>query len=478
MSNPLSVFHLQVKKRILALILLACILTAAVTIYMEHQKDAYSVGLPEERQPTFIEVSDPEVVEVQQDENTREFSFRARKPGDSVVRAGFGDRGNEEIREYRLHVGPDLRLSAGPGRFSGDRAIIFAVTVMFLACSFVAVYTAVEAHRKKHFSYDMVIADTLSLMLGFQTALLMYANLTGTDRSLSAFFTNLHALGSHFVNFTAPIMALLALWLFVSNIWLLKREGISRRNMLGIALGLLWASAYLCHIWLGQENSRESQVVWMILQTVVDYTIVYFECVLLALMFCGMRAAMHEPSFGKDCIVILGCQLRRNGTLTPLLKGRVDRALAFEKEQFEATGKHAVFIPSGGQGKNEIVSESSAMAQYLRSMGVPSERILEENRSRNTFQNMAFSKKLIEENMPGAAAAFSTTGYHVFRSMLLCNRNHFECEGMGSRTRWYYYPNAYLREILGLVYAHQGVLWGLLVVVGIYLIFGLLAQVQ
>ena len=473
--NRLHVFHLQVKKRILTLILLACFLTVGTTIWIEHGKDAYTVVPALDVQPEKIDLSNPDVVELREKAGKKGLTFQARMPGDVIVRARYGTGGHEEIREFSLHVSQDLRLSAGPGRFAGDRAIIFSVTVMFLASTGVAVYTAIEAHRKKHFSYDMVVADTCTLMLGFQSALLIYANLTGSERSLSAFFANLHALGALFVNITAPVMLLLALWLCVSNVWLLRMEGHSSRNMLGIGLGLLWGSAYLVHVLLYRENA---QVMWMILQTVVDYTIVYFECVLLVLAFCGMIAARHEPAFGKDCLVILGCQLRRDGSLTPLLRGRADRALAFEKEQFEATGQHAVFVPSGGQGKNEKMSEAHAISLYLQSKGVPKERILEENRSRNTFQNMVFSRELICSALPGAKAAFSTTGYHVFRSMLLCNRTHFDCEGMGSRTKWYYYPNAYLREILGLVYAHQGVLWGLLLVIVVYMTFGLLAQVQ
>ena len=90
---------------------------------------------------------------------------------------------------------------------------------------------------------------------------------------------------------------------------------------------------------------------------------------------------------------------------------------------------------------------------------------------------MQFSRRLISQIFPGASVAFSTTGYHVFRSMLLATRVGLEAEGMGSRTKWYYYPNAYLREILGLVYAHQSVLWCFLLVLGIYLGFGMLSQI-
>ena len=48
----------------------------------------------------------------------------------------------------------------------------------------------------------------------------------------------------------------------------------------------------------------------------------------------------------------------------------------FEQEQFQSTGKHAVFVPSGGQGSDEVISESESMKRCLMEMGVPEERIL------------------------------------------------------------------------------------------------------
>lgn len=68
--------------------------------------------------------------------------------------------------------------------------------------------------------------------------------------------------------------------------------------------------------------------------------------------------------FGMS-VYILGCGIRKDGTLLPLLKGRVDKAIESYNKQLEATGKKAVFVPSGGQGSDEIISEGEAMKRYL-----------------------------------------------------------------------------------------------------------------
>ena len=79
-----------------------------------------------------------------------------------------------------------------------------------------------------------------------------------------------------------------------------------------------------------------------------------------------------------------------------------------------------MFVPSGGQGSDEIISEGEAMKRYLLEQGIPEEQIMPETKSTNTLENMKFSKELIGDN--DAKVAFSTTNYHVFRSGLFSNQ--------------------------------------------------------
>ena len=50
-------------------------------------------------------------------------------------------------------------------------------------------------------------------------------------------------------------------------------------------------------------------------------------------------------------------------------------------------------------------------------------------------------------------AAFSTSSYHVYRGGILAAEDGWDLDGMGSRTKWYFWPNAFLREYLGLLAA-------------------------
>ena len=104
------------------------------------------------------------------------------------------------------------------------------------------------------------------------------------------------------------------------------------------------------------------------------------------------------------------------------------------------------FIPSGGQGNDESTSEAEAMRRFLLKKGVDGERIVPEEKSKNTRQNFKFSKKLIKDN--NAQVAFATTGYHVFRSGVLAREAGLHAEGIGAKTKWYYYIPATIREFI------------------------------
>ena len=91
------------------------------------------------------------------------------------------------------------------------------------------------------------------------------------------------------------------------------------------------------------------------------------------------------------------------------------------------------------------------MRRYMIDQGIPEDRIVLEDRSRNTYQNMQYSRALIEKAAPGAKVVYATTNYHVFRSGVWANLAGLPCEGMGSRTKWWYWPNAFMRECVGLI---------------------------
>ena len=236
------------------------------------------------------------------------------------------------------------------------------------------------------------------------------------------------------------------IFLFTSNAVLVHKEGLRIKNIAGSIGGFLLLSVNL--ICLLIKGSR------MYTPFVLDFIalfICYIDFSLTGIAIMGLIAAKHMPTFGKDFIIIPGCSISKNGGLLPLLKGRTDRAIRFAWDQERATGKTARYIPTGGQGTDEIMSEGSAMELYLLSHGAEPYEVLPEKRSRNTFENMLYSREIIDSVKPLSSVCFVTTNYHVLRSGMLARKAGIDAEGFASSTKWYFWPNGFVRECVAIL---------------------------
>lgn len=106
------------------------------------------------------------------------------------------------------------------------------------------------------------------------------------------------------------------------------------------------------------------------------------------------------------------------------------------------------------------------MKRYLLEQGIPEDQIMPETKSTNTLENMKFSKELI--NGENAKVAFSTTNYHVFRGGMFESQVNMNAEGMGSRTKWYFCPNAFIREFVGLIVSQKNRIISVVLAVAVF----------
>lgn len=179
------------------------------------------------------------------------------------------------------------------------------------------------------------------------------------------------------------------------------------------------------------------------------YLSYYGDVMFFGFLIMSYLAVKRKPEYDVDYVVILGCSISKDGHLLPLLKARVNRAIHFAWDQEIATGKPVLFVPSGGQGKDEIMSEGSAMEFYLLTHGAEKYEIFPEKNSTNTKENLIFSKEIIDEKLENAKIAFCTTNFHVFRSGILAQKAGLNAQGISSTTKWYFWPNALIREYIG-----------------------------
>ena len=139
------------------------------------------------------------------------------------------------------------------------------------------------------------------------------------------------------------------------------------------------------------------------------------------------------PYPNYDAIIVLGAQVKADGTLSVQLTWRMDAAI-------EAYGKKNVpVVVCGAQGSDEPCPEAEAMREYLIGKGIPEELILADPDSFNTNENLENAKRLLDE-FPGVKRVLIVTSdYHVPRSLAIAQDLGFEAEGLGAKClpeRW------------------------------------------
>lgn len=249
----------------------------------------------------------------------------------------------------------------------------------------------------------------------------------------------------------------------ISNLALMRHEGFRPRNAMSVLIAVLYIGGTLLlyagadwftdTVMAGYVAAGNRWALWLNTTVPLFFLLMlcYFECVLVGTAVMGWQAARQVPTYDRDYIIILGCSIDKKGGLLPLLKGRVNRAVRFAWEQEIASGKPLKYVPSGGQGANEIMSEGSAMELYLLTRGAERDEVFPEKESADTFENMLFSKKIIEEQCEHPKIAFATTNYHMLRSGILARKAGMDAEGIAGDTKWYFWPNGFIREFFGIL---------------------------
>ncbi len=260
-----------------------------------------------------------------------------------------------------------------------------------------------------------------------------------------------------------PVAFIASFFVIISNMLLIKKEGFNLKNMLGLFLGcficiltmlpetmynMLYAST-----WIDIHNEKALGLyIYNFISATVYIIVFYIDCILLGTIIMSIKAAKYIPKFDKDYILILGCKIKKNGSLTNILKGRADRAIEFGKMQKEKTGKDIIYVPSGGKGADEIIPEAEAIKNYLVERGIKKENIITEDKSKNTYENIKFSYEIIGKK---ASIAFSTTNYHVFRAGIIANKQNINMEGIGAKTKTYFWINAFIREFIATLFQEK-----------------------
>ena len=158
---------------------------------------------------------------------------------------------------------------------------------------------------------------------------------------------------------------------------------------------------------------------------------------------CVVSGFSKKEERAYDYLLVLGAQVKETGP-SVVLQYRLDQAFLYLETHPETR-----CIVSGGQGNNEPWTEAEGMKSYLIQKGIAEERILKEEDSLKTNQNIRNSMKLIPEH---ASVGIVTNNFHMFRALKIAKKQGMtDFGGLAAGSKPFYLPNNMLREFFGIV---------------------------
>lgn len=241
----------------------------------------------------------------------------------------------------------------------------------------------------------------------------------------------------------------MAIALFWNERVLLKYERASFANFLPLIVG---SAIILFQLIFWVVIRTVTNVTVLSIMTLINSCFVYFALLFILYALTSILFNLYPIRKPVDYIIILGAGLDKD-KVTPLLASRIEAGLKLYNKQI-AKGYQPTIILSGGQGADEEISEAQAMANYIQEKGYAVDKLYLEDKSTNTKENLLFSQAVAQEH--DGIAGFSkksvvvaSNNYHILRAGKLAHSLGIPVRGVGSKTRLYYLPTAFIREYVG-----------------------------
>lgn len=152
----------------------------------------------------------------------------------------------------------------------------------------------------------------------------------------------------------------------------------------------------------------------------------------------------NRPDPGADYAVVLGARVIGKKPSYNLEK-RLEKAYDYLEESPDTKA-----VLSGGRGPGEDISEAQAMYEYLTGRGISGDRLIPEDQSVNTDQNLEYS--IAKMTGSQEKVVIISNRFHIYRALGIARKKGLShVQGLGSSVKWYTAPNMYVREAFAVI---------------------------
>ena len=149
----------------------------------------------------------------------------------------------------------------------------------------------------------------------------------------------------------------------------------------------------------------------------------------------------------SDYVIVLGAKVNKD-EVSLTLKYRLDKAYSYLTDH-----ENTVAILSGAKGEDELISEALAMKNYLVEKGIEEDRLIMEDESTNTHENLINSFEIIDNksNLDTAKVSVLTNRFHVLRARIIAYKIGKNVDGIGAKNYVFLDLNYYFREFFAII---------------------------
>ncbi|MBB2959323.1 ElyC/SanA/YdcF family protein [Pseudoclavibacter helvolus] len=273
----------------------------------------------------------------------------------------------------------------------------------------------------------------------------------------------------------SPLLLLvLIVMLYVNGARMLRREGRSLGNLLSLVVGLLLTALAALPFVAMLVQSDAFLAVALFLALGAAYLGAAF---VVFLGYSWLYARLVRGTVGT-WVIVLGSGLSGGRRVPPLLASRIRAGLAAAQR-----AGASVVVMSGGQGSDEALAEGRAMREWALdpanaldggesarlSVAAAEPRILSEEESVNTEENLRFTQAILEREGITGPGIIATSNYHAMRAAMLARELGIDAQAVQAPVARYYWPSAILREFAAILRRY----WLLNLVAGLLFAFPL-----
>lgn len=192
------------------------------------------------------------------------------------------------------------------------------------------------------------------------------------------------------------------------------------------------------------ETRLWARIGYIAVAVVVSAGIVLMSVVSGMMLSASLRTVPEDKT--RVTVVVLGC-LVIDDRPSLMLQDRLDAAA-----EYLLSNPEACCVVTGGQGHNEDYPEAVIMRDYLVEKGVSPSRIVVEQESTSTYENLVNASALIEKYNCHEEIVIATDRFHQYRARLAAEELGMTSYCINSETRWYLSMQYWFREIVGICY--------------------------